>query len=97
MTIYFISRHQGAQTWIAQQGIAIDRMQTHLDIDDIVAGDTVIGTLPIQLVAEVCVRGARYLHLTLTLPEHLRGKALTADDMDAAGAKLEQFIAEKVK
>ncbi len=96
MTTYFISRHTGAKDWISTQGIAIDKIQSHLDINDINAGDTVIGTLPIQLVAEVCQRGAKYFHLTLNLPEHLRGKDLSPADMDSAGAKLEQFTAEKI-
>ncbi len=96
MTTYFISRHAGAKDWIATQGITIDKIQSHLDINDIDAGDTVIGTLPIQLVAEVCERGGRYLHLTLNLPEYLRGKDLTVADMQEAGAQLQQFKASKV-
>ncbi|MDP8079324.1 CRISPR-associated protein Csx16 [Phocoenobacter skyensis] len=97
MTTYFISRHAGAKDWIAKQGIDIDKIQSHLDINDVSTGDTIIGTLPVQLVAEVCQRGAEYLHLTLNLPEHLRGKDLSPDDMDSIGAKLEAFIVHKVK
>ncbi len=97
MTIYFISRHAGAKDWITTQGIAIDKIQSHLDINDIHEGDTVIGTLPIQLVAAVCQRGGYYLHLTLNLPEYLRGKDLTPEDMNRVGAKLEQFMVEKIE
>ncbi|MGY0399565.1 MAG: CRISPR-associated protein Csx16 [Ostreibacterium sp.] len=96
MTTYFISRHQRVKDWIASQDIHLDKIQVHLDIDDIQSGDTVIGTLPINLVATLCKLGAIYYHLTLALPKELRGKALSLDDMLAAGAKLEQFTAEKI-
>ncbi|MBS9781634.1 MAG: CRISPR-associated protein Csx16 [Gammaproteobacteria bacterium] len=96
MTTYFISRHSGAKEWIITQGIPVDIIQSHLHIESINKGDTVIGTLPIQLVAEVCQRGAKYLHLTLNLPEHLRGRDLSVDDMNAIGATLEEFTAQKV-
>jgi CRISPR-associated protein Csx16 len=37
-------------------------------------GDLVIGTLPAQIAARICERGGRYQHLTLDLPENLRGQ-----------------------
>ena len=73
MTRYFVSRHPGAVTWAKRQGIHVDRIIDHLDIALIHSGDTVIGTLPVNLAAEVCRRGARYLHLSLNLPAELRG------------------------
>ncbi|HHQ40896.1 MAG TPA: CRISPR-associated protein Csx16 [Chromatiales bacterium] len=48
-------------------------------------------TLPIHLAAEVCERGARYLHLRLEVPRELRGRELTADDLAALGARLEAY------
>lgn len=97
MTTYFISRHQGAKDWAKSQNITVDIVQSHLEIGNIQSGDTVIGTLPINLVAELCQRGASYYHLTLNLSEDLRGKELTAADMVTAGAKIEQFTAEKIQ
>ncbi len=44
------------------------------DINDIQSGDTVIGSLPVNLAAEICQRGAAYIHMTLNVPEHWRGK-----------------------
>lgn len=95
-TSYFISRHQGAKDWAKQNNIDVDNVQSHLDINTVQAGDIVIGTLPINLVAELCQRGASYYHLTLSLSKQLRGKELTAADMQNAGATIEQFIAHKV-
>lgn len=97
MTTYFISRHQGAKDWARLQNIEVDMVQSHLEMSDIQSGDVVVGTLPVNLVAELCERGARYYHLTLNLPEHLRGKELNAEDMQAAGAKVEQFFVERAE
>jgi CRISPR-associated protein Csx16 len=37
------------------------------DVARVRAGDREIGSLPVHLAADVCVRGARYLHLSLDL------------------------------
>ena len=59
-------------------------------------GDVVIGTLPINLAAEVCVRGARYLHMSLDLPFEKRGLELSADEMQRFGARIEEYQVEKI-
>lgn len=92
MTRYFVSRHPGAITWAERQGIPVDRVIDHLDITVIQAGDTVIGTLPVNLAAEVCHRGARYLHLSLNLPAELRGRELSAGELERCGACVEEFF-----
>lgn len=91
MSVYFVSRHPGAKDWAAEEGIAVDQVIDHLDIDRVDPGDVVIGSLPVNLAAEVCARGGRYLHLSLELPFELRGKELSAADMRACGAKVEEF------
>lgn len=83
MSIYFVSRHAGARDWARQRNITVDRQVTHLDPAQLSDGDVVIGTLPAHLAAEVCARGARYLHLTLNLPSELRGQELSAAQMSA--------------
>lgn len=88
---YFISRHPGAVAWARAQGLHVDHWVTHLDVSHIQPGDTVAGTLPIHLAAEVCQRGARYLHLSLDLPAHLRGVELDAPTMQTTGASLQPF------
>ena len=59
MTTYFVSRHPGAIEWARRRGITIDRHVAHLDAQVITKDDTVIGTLPVNLAAEVCARDAR--------------------------------------
>lgn len=90
MTTYFVSRHAGALDWARQNGIEATRL-AHLDPDIIRAGDTVIGTLPVHLAADICARGGRYLHLSLDLPQEARGRDLSAAEMDRYGATLEEF------
>jgi CRISPR-associated protein Csx16 len=91
MTTYFISRHPGACTWAAEEGIRVDQVIDHLDPDDIQPGDTLIGSLPVNLAAEVCERGGRYLHLSLDLPAALRGRELSVAQMRACGARIEEY------
>ena len=92
----FVSRHSGAVEWAARQGIRIDRMVEHLDLAEIRSGDTVIGTLPVHLAAEVCRRGSHYLHLALDLPSERRGVELTAEDMARCGARLVEYWLERM-
>lgn len=96
MTTYFVSRHPGARVWAAEEGIRVDERVHHLDLDRLEAGDVVIGSLPVNLAAEVCARGARYLHLSLELPASLRGRELDAEQMRAYGARLEEFRIERL-
>lgn len=91
MTTWFVSRHPGAVQWAQRQNLHIDHFVPHLDLQLIQPEDTVIGSLPVNLAAQACARGARYLHLSLELPAHLRGQELTADQLDALGAKIQAF------
>ncbi len=96
MTTYFVTRHQGAIEWAKQQGIKVDVQISHLDPAIIKSGDIIIGSLPVNLAAEVCSRGGRYLHLSLDLPQELRGKELTSEYMHMLGATLEEFKVRKI-
>lgn len=91
MTTFFISRHLGAIQWIRQQGIQVEHFVSHLNLESISTGDIVIGTLPLQLAYAVQFRGARYLHLSVEVPNEWRGKELTADQLIEFGAMLIEF------
>lgn len=90
-TVWFVSRHAGAIEWARAQGLAVDRWVGHLDVNEVSTGDTVIGTLPVHLAAEVCTRGARYVHLVLELEAGQRGKELGADDLHSRRATLREY------
>jgi len=97
MTIWFVSRHPGAVEWVKTQGVCVDRWVSHLSLNDVASGDTVIGILPINMVAVVCSRGARYYNLSLNLPLDWRGRELNVDELNVAGAKLEEFVVSLVR
>lgn len=88
MTRYFVSRHVGAIAWARKHELGIDVWVDHLDARQVAPGDTVIGSLPIQLVAAICARGAAYRHLQIDVSSSQRGQELDADDLDALGARL---------
>lgn len=91
MTVWFISRHPGALDWLAAQGLKADRWAPHLYPEQLAAGDTVIGSLPINMVADLNARGVRYWHISLHLPPELRGLELSPEQLDQLGARLEEF------
>ena len=96
--VLFVTRHKGAVEWVRRQGI-IAKMIDHLDEETIAglqSGDMVMGVLPVSVVAEVMAQGARFLHLELQVPPELRGKELSADDLERMGAKLVEYEVRKV-
>lgn len=95
MTTYLITRHPGAIEWASRQGLQVDKQLPHLNPALIQPGDAVIGTLPVNLAAEVCQRGGQFYNLSLDLPPAARGQELTADDLDLYGARLEEYTIQK--
>lgn len=91
MTVWFVSRHPGALDWAKRRGIRTGHQVKHLNIDDVQSGDIVIGSLPVNLAAQVCERNAAYWHLSLELPAAWRGRELSADDLEAIGARVEAY------
>lgn len=96
MTTYFVSRHGGAIAWARRHALLVDAWVDHLDTSQLVPGDSVVGTLPIHLVADACARGAAYLHLQVDLSAPQRGRELEADDLDALGARLVGYRVTRV-
>jgi putative CRISPR-associated protein (TIGR02620 family) len=93
LTTTFVTRHQGAIDWAREEGLLEEGSRIAADYDPETAqpGEIVIGTLPAQLAARICERGGRYQHLTLDLSPELRGKELSAAEMRACNARLEEF------
>jgi CRISPR-associated protein Csx16 len=96
MTTTLVTRHPGAVEWVARQGIAVDVLLPHLDPASIQPGDIIIGTLPVNLAAEVCARGGQFWYLSLDLPDGARGRELSADDLEAYDARLEAYAIQRL-
>lgn len=95
MTTWLVTRHKGAIEWIARQKLIIERYVKHLDPIDIQSGDVVIGILPVNIAAEVCMRGARYINISLNMPPEARGRELSADELVLYQARLEEYSVGK--
>lgn len=97
MTVYFITRHPGALQWAQQHQLHYDVHAEHLlCISQLQTGDTVVGTLPINMVYKLNNKGVSYIHLSLEIPPHLRGIELTAEQLNGCKATLEKFEVHKV-
>ena len=96
MTMWFVTRHAGARQWAVEQGMNVDRVVDHLDLHKVRAGDTVLGSLPVNLVADLNAKGVRYFHLTLPLSSELRGKEISAEMMQDLGARLQEYEVRKI-
>ncbi|MDR2689716.1 MAG: CRISPR-associated protein Csx16 [Azoarcus sp.] len=92
MSTFFVSRHPGALQWMRQNHIAFDHHVPHLEIEHIRQGDTVIGSLPVNLAAEVCARGATYRHLSLKITASDRGRELSAAELERYEATLTSYV-----
>lgn len=96
MSHWFVSRHPGARQWAKQQDLPIDHWTDHLDASLVQPGDVVIGTLPVDKIAEVNARGARFLALCLNLDLADRGREFSAEDMRRLNGRLVEYRAERI-
>ena len=87
-----VTRHVGAVAWLKLRGIIGD-VREHVTPDDI-RGRVVVGNLPVALAALCSKYGA--IDLPQLQPED-RGRDLTPDEMDAAGATLRWFHVVEVE
>lgn len=91
MTTWFVSRHEGAIAWARLQDLSIDKWVTHLDPEQIASGDTVIGTLPVNIAELICRKGAQFYFLSMKVRFEDRGKELSAQDLNDADCQLVQY------
>lgn len=96
MTIWFVSRHPGTLAWVTQNGIAFDHHVAHLDTGKVSAGDRVIGSLDVNLAAEVCAGGAAYRNLSLRAAEQDRGREMSAEELQAYKVTMEYYDVRKL-
>lgn len=92
---FLVSRHAAAKRWLlgeaARRGWRPVVASTHCRPEDIDPGDRVAGTVPIQLAAAICARGAEYWHLEVAVDEGDRGRELGFDELIGRGATLRRY------
>jgi putative CRISPR-associated protein (TIGR02620 family) len=92
MSILIVTRHAGLIEWLKRHGVGGDVIEVASPAD--VAGRDVIGVLPLHLAA--LARSVTTVDMPgLTLAQ--RGKDLSPDEMDAAGAMLHRYIVREDK
>lgn len=82
--------------WVAKQGVQINQQVLQFDAEMVGPGDTVIGNLPISLIATLNAKGADYLHLEMSVPFEYRGVELSVEQMEGFGAKLVPYHAKRL-
>lgn len=83
-----VTRHPGALVYLESLGYT-GEIVGHLDPTQITVGTTVIGILPVQLIAAVLAAGGQYIGVVLPeLPAEMRGVELTAAQTVEYGAQL---------
>lgn len=90
--IYLVTRHAGTLAWLQAQFSEPVQHIRHLEDDlPLQPGDHICGNLPLDRVAALNARGIRYSHLVIRVPFPLRGHELTAADLTACGAHLQEY------
>ncbi len=99
MTTYIITRHTASRNWILNNLPDTNdtpEIISHLDPQVIQSGDTVIGVLPLQIIAEITRKGANFYSFEINVPADLRGIELTEEHLKALSPKLIQYEVHKI-
>ncbi len=84
---WIVSRHPGVIQWIRSKGI--DGEVLEYFYNRFLPGDTYIGVLPINMIADALNEGAEFILVIMpSVPGHMQGGELTPSIMDRYGAKL---------
>ncbi|KAA5598204.1 CRISPR-associated protein Csx16 [Blastochloris sulfoviridis] len=93
-----VTRHAPIVAWLSARGIS-GEMIASLDDTTLLSlksGDRVIGPLPFRLAASLVEKGVVYEAIDLELDASGRGRELSVEEMDAAGARLVQYVVRRV-
>jgi len=87
-----VTRHAGAVKWLKSKGIKGINVY-NLQEEDVEKGDKIYGVLPLTLVAKAIEKGAEVTLLMLpSIAYEDRGKELTPEEMDEAGAYMVRVV-----
>lgn len=89
MKTIIVTRHPGALAWIQKRHPEFQDAQVIAQAKpDDLAGNRVIGILPVDLAA-MC---GEYWALNMRIPAEMRGKELTCEDMERFGCSIKRFL-----
>ena len=90
--IWFVSRHEGAIEWAKHFDLPVDVWAKHLSVADISAGDVVLGTLPVDLIAQLSAQSTRVYFLVMPLRLNQRGHELSLEEMLQMQCYLQEYV-----
>jgi putative CRISPR-associated protein (TIGR02620 family) len=85
--IWIVSRHPGAIAFMTELGFC-GTIVSHITLDQVMPGDTVVGVLPLSLSLPLQESGALVLHLVIDLPAKHRGQELSSAQLKQFGARI---------
>ena len=89
----FVTRHKGLLDWAIQKGLVWDKHLDHARPHD-VRGKNCLGVFPLWLAAEA--ESVTEINLR-RLPMELRGKELTAEEVDTLSPRLNTYKVERLE
>jgi len=95
-SLILISRHPGAQQWLASQAIVVDHVQHHLQLDELAPHDIVIGNLPMHLAAALDERGIAFYNLVLDINADMRGRELGLAELQQCNPRLRRYRVQDI-
>lgn len=95
--VWLVTRHAGAREFARRQGVRWQHELPHAQVLPVEPGDKVYGTLPYRLAAAVCEVGAEFWCLEWTASPQHRGVELSADELEAAGARFVRYDVRRVE
>lgn len=96
MTTWFVTRHPGALEWVRRLGYDVTHVE-QFDIEMTKPGDSVMGNLPVSVIARLTANRVQFFNLDMKTPPSHRGRDLTPDQMDEFGAQLVEYTAKRIE
>lgn len=91
-----VTRHPGAAEWVQRRLGRAVRVVDHLHPHEIVPGTRYQGVFPLTLAADICRAGAQCWAISVQLPPDLRGRELSAEQLDGLGARLVRYQVSEI-
>lgn len=91
-----VTKHKNAVKLLEEMGNENIEYSQELDITNVLCNDTVVGELPVDVVANIYMRGASYIHLSFATPLGDLQKELTLEGLKHYGTTLRRYVVRAV-